>query len=238
MDGLALKIWGAPEFQLGDEPLLFLAPGHDGSFHILHLMLGAFHSQRSKQSEFAVRDLSEAHRLQGTPGGESADEPGVRELGRFAAWIADRGLGIRRPADYWRPQPSEGFPLQEKYTETLAGDGHSHPLVQLRPGRQCLVEARSHRPAGARVGGPGLDQRSRRARFDTLYAGTAAATGGIVRSDGANSVLFNDPGNANMQQVYSCQAGGVVESAASTSIPPRRAPIAAWPITRGVRATS
>src|SRR5262245_42684084 len=39
--GMGLKIWGAPAFQEGDRALLFLKERSDGSYGILHLMLGA-----------------------------------------------------------------------------------------------------------------------------------------------------------------------------------------------------
>ncbi|HEV7519427.1 MAG TPA: hypothetical protein VGR07_24310, partial [Thermoanaerobaculia bacterium] len=39
-DGLGLKVWGAPVFNEGDRVLLFLKERADGSYGILHLMLG------------------------------------------------------------------------------------------------------------------------------------------------------------------------------------------------------
>jgi hypothetical protein len=218
-NGLALKIWGAPEFQPGDEPLLFLSAARDGSFHILHLMLGAFHARQAEKSEFAIRDLAEAHRLQGTAGSDSSEEPGVRDLERFSTWIADRGLGIRRPADYWRQAPSAGLnPIQEKYTETLSADGHPIRWFSFDQGGQVPWKLDP-------TGQPGLQfsqvvdalQSALHAWTDDpmsniqyIYGGTGGGTGGLVRNDGVNTVLFNDPGNANMPQVYSCTSGGVV----------------------------
>lgn len=216
-NGLALKIWGAPEFRRGDEPLLFLAPNRDGSFHILHLMLGAFHAQRAENAEFATRDLSEAHRLQGSAGMDA--EPGVRDLGRFAAWIADRGLGIRRAADYWRAAPVGGFDTrQEKYTETLGADGHAIRWFSFDGGGKVSWKLD---PAGQ----PGLDFSQTEAALQSaiqvwssdptsniqyIYGGPGGGKGGLVRTDGVNTVLFNDPGNANMPGTFTCAAGGVV----------------------------
>jgi len=218
-NGLALKIWGAPVFQPGDEPLLFLSTARDGSFHILHLMLGAFHARRADKSEFAVRDLTEAHRLQDASGADSSDEPGVRDLERFSAWIADRGLGIRRPADYWRQAPSAGLePIREKYSETLGTDGHPIRWFSFDQGGQVPWKVDP-------TGQPGLQfsqvvdalQSALHSWTDDptstiqyIYGGTGGGTGGLVRNDGANTVLFNDPGNANLPQVYSCTSGGVL----------------------------
>src|SRR4051812_40152679 len=79
--GLGLKIWGAPQFTEGENALLFLAPAKDGTYHILHLMLGAFHRRSLNGKSVALRDLSEAHEVgKGTDlGGEDA----VRDFDRF-----------------------------------------------------------------------------------------------------------------------------------------------------------
>jgi hypothetical protein len=71
-DGMALKIWGAPELRPGERLLLFLAPNGDGTFHVLHLMLGAFHVEATADGKtLAVRDLSEAKEI----GGAGPDRP-------------------------------------------------------------------------------------------------------------------------------------------------------------------
>ena len=94
-DGMSLQIWGAPRFQPGERVLLFLAPDADGSFHVLHLMLGAFHARTAADGRtFAVRDLSEAKEVNGAGG-----DPG-RDLPRFRGWLADRAAGVRRAPDY------------------------------------------------------------------------------------------------------------------------------------------
>src|SRR5215203_6036293 len=68
-DGTGLKIWGAPALRQGEHALLFLVPNADGSFHILHLMLGAFHEEALGDGRrIAVRDLSEAKAVGGAVG--------------------------------------------------------------------------------------------------------------------------------------------------------------------------
>jgi hypothetical protein len=218
-DGLTLKIWGAPEFRPGDEPLLFLAASRDGSFHVLHLMLGAFHARRSETSELAVRNLSEAHRVQNTAGLDSGDEPGVRDLRRFTAWIADRALGIRRTADYWRLAPAEGLgSWQEKFAETLAVDGHPIRWFSFDEGGKVSWKLD---PSGQ----PGLDFSQVEAAFQSalqawtndptssiqyIDGGPGNAPGGLIHNDGDNTILFSDPGNLNLPEPFTCQAGGVL----------------------------
>ena len=60
-EGLGLKIWGAPQFAEGEETILFLSPAKDGTYRIVHLMLGAFHKRTVAGQTVALRDLSEAH---------------------------------------------------------------------------------------------------------------------------------------------------------------------------------
>ncbi len=218
-DGLALKIWGAPEFRPGDEPLLFLAASRDGSFQILHLMLGAFHARRAEASELAVRDLSEAHGVRVIAGSDSGEEPGVRDLGRFTAWIADRALGIRRAADYWRQAPAEGpGSWREKFVETLATDGHPIRWFSFDEGGRVSWKLD---PAGQ----PGLDFSQVEAAYQAalqawtgdptssvqyIDGGAGNATGGLIHNDGDNTILFNDPGNLNLPQSFTCQGGGIL----------------------------
>jgi hypothetical protein len=58
-DGIGLRIWGAPSFRQGERTLLFLEPRGDGTYAILHLMLGAFHERQVGDSRLAVRNLAE-----------------------------------------------------------------------------------------------------------------------------------------------------------------------------------
>ena len=55
--GLGLKIWGAPQFGKDEEALLFLRPAKDGTYRILHLMLGAFHQRTVNGKTVALRDI-------------------------------------------------------------------------------------------------------------------------------------------------------------------------------------
>ena len=68
-DGMELKIWGAPKFVDGERALLFLGRHADGSYRILHLMLGAFREARMDGYGIAYRDLSEVDLLDATEAG-------------------------------------------------------------------------------------------------------------------------------------------------------------------------
>ena len=118
-DGVGLKIWGAPSFVPGERALRFLSPRTDGSWKILHLMLGAFHEARANGGHLAVRDLSEARPV--SLSGKSVAEP-VRDFDRFSDWIAARARRLAPAADYavTSAQPLPLPETSEKFSFLLA----------------------------------------------------------------------------------------------------------------------
>lgn len=139
-DGPSLQIWGAPRFEADEPALLFLAPNGDGSFHILHLMLGAFHEAAGADGRrAAVRDLSEAKEVSGAP----ADPP--RDLDRFRAWLADRAAGVRRAPDYFLA--GGGFPRSAGEVQPAQRERCPHALVRLRSRRERGLGSQQRRPA-------------------------------------------------------------------------------------------
>lgn len=206
-DGLALKIWGAPEFSVGERALLFLEAGADGVYRPLHLMLGAFHEAAG--GELAVRDLDGAQRLP-MAGGDLAED-GPRDLALFTSWLADRAAGEHRSADYeLGAQATAGL----KYSLLTPADGVA---IRWFGGATWRVH---------QSGQPGLTLEETVARFATAleawnqepnsdlslsYGGSTNATGGLGGNDGTNSVTFGDP-NGQVAGSYSCKSGGVVAS--------------------------
>jgi hypothetical protein len=91
-DGWGLEVIGAPSFAEGDRAILFLVPRHDGTYGILHLMLGAFHESTFDGHHLALRDLYETQAL----GAARAAEP-PRSFEAFADWLA---AGATGPTDY------------------------------------------------------------------------------------------------------------------------------------------
>ena len=99
-NGMELKIWGAPTFDEGERALLFLGRHADGSYRILHLMLGAFREARMAGHAVAYRDLSEVDVLDDaeTLANETRK---VRDFDRFADWIADRAASRLLVPNYY-----------------------------------------------------------------------------------------------------------------------------------------
>ncbi len=203
--GLRLKIWGAPELRIGERALLFLVPNRDGSFGALHLALGAFHELRSGASRFAIRDLSELYRVDA----EGTSEP-VRDLDRFAGWLADRAAGIEREADYLTagPQVKQAWEMftylggiKQRWREFDRGE--SVPWHAFSGG-QPLLPGGGFSDFEAAVNAWANDPGS---RILYTYAGTTDLTTGFSEPDGFNSILFEDP-NSDAPGSFSCPRPG------------------------------
>jgi hypothetical protein len=210
--GMGLRIWGAPSFAPGDRALLFLAPNRDGSFRILHLMLGAFREARAADGTWlAVRELSEAQevRMPGTP--DTAVERGARDLVKFREWLTDRSLGIRRQADYFtsrRPVQSAVAPFTFFRFSNLRMRWFEFDA------RQNIVwRANSEGQPGLASGGFGEFKTALGAWNNApgvairyTYAGETSSTAGLDDYDGVNAILFN----RQLDDAFSCDTGGVL----------------------------
>jgi hypothetical protein len=210
-----MRISGAPRFSPGEEALLFLRPAEDGTYGILHLMLGAFHAQGAGTAAIAEQRLEGAHRL--GPGGEAGEPQAVRDLGRFTAWLADRAIGVERAADYWTAPP-EGAPRVTTAAHTLLTTPDSVP--------PRWFEFDSGHGVGWNVhsaGQPGLGLEQTVASFqaaiaawtadptssiDYVYTGLTGAMAGLSMPDEVNAVLFDDP-NDEVPGKFDCKKGGV-----------------------------
>lgn len=208
--GLTLKIWGAPEYRIGERALMFLVPNVDGSYGPLHLALGSFHELRSGTSRLAIRDLSEVYQVDA----DGAPEP-VRDFGRFTRWLADRAAGIERDADYLvagqRPnQAWEAFTylggikqrwLEFERKETVLWHAHSAGQPLLDGGGFAEFEA----ALNAWANDPSTNITYR-------YAGTSDVATGFDEPDGFNMILYNDPADKDFAPgSFSCPRPGTGE---------------------------
>jgi len=208
---VGFKIWGAPEFRPGDRALLFLVAQSDGTYRILHLMLGAFREVPGNGRTIAVRDLSGASEaaLPGRPGDPSLwHQP--RDLERFAAWIADRAAGRRREPDYF--VASSG--VQADFT-FLTDEGLRVRWFEFDEGRSISWRSSSAGQPGLSGGGHAELQHGIAAwnadgatNIDYAYAGQTSVTGGLDQQDGTNSLLFEQ----SLPDVdpFDCASGGVL----------------------------
>jgi hypothetical protein len=215
-DGVGLKIWGAPELASGESALLFLSPEDDGTFRILHLMLGAFHREKVQGRTLALRDLSEAQEVR--PEGLGPAKDTVRDFDRFAEWIADRAAGIVRERDYLVGAPQIRSAVGA-YT-FMRADEDDIPIRWFEFDAGRSVAWRVHNG-----GQPGLGLDASVAAFNVAletwnddggsnirytYAGTTSSSRGFDGSDGVNTILFEDPGDGGSKGAFECGTGGVI----------------------------
>ncbi len=206
-NGLKLKIWGAPEYRIGERALMFLVPEADGSYGPLHLTLGSFHELSSGTERLAIRDLTEVYQVDA----DGAPEP-VRNLGRFTRWLADRAAGIERDADYLvagqRPnQAWEAFTylggIKQRWLEFDKKETifwHASALGQPLMDSGGFAEFQAALNAWTNDAATNILYR---------YAGTSDVTTGFDRPDGLNMILFTDPpGKDFAPGAFSCPRPG------------------------------
>lgn len=219
-EGLGLRLWGAPDFREGERLLLFLLPRRDGTYGILHLMLGAFFELESGGSRVAVRALAEAVEL-----GFDADAPealydGVeplRDFTGFENWITDRVAGVRRPIDYYRPPAAAPLrPMLEspRLLEDLCTQLHLRWFEFDRG--EAVAWSFGRRGHDGKGGGRAAFERARRiwnrrsrTSIRLVAAPDGASASGFTSFDGSNTLLFNDP-NDDVSGTFRCSSGGVV----------------------------
>ncbi len=212
--GLKLRIWGAPRFAKGEKALLFLSPRLDGSYSIVHLMLGAFHEVGAGGNRLAVRHLSEAQAVV-RPGELLPVEP-RRDFDRFVSWIAGRVRGLRVRADY----EAAAVPALEPITEafTLFEDPETgYHMRWFEFDDDESVEWLAHVAGQEGVAGGGFAEFQAAitawnddpgTNIDYSYGGTTTDSTGLTNYDELNTIVFNDP-NGELP-FFNCSSGGVL----------------------------
>ena len=220
--GVGLKVFGAPEFAQNERALLFLRPADDGTYRILHLMLGAFHRRAFAGRNVALRDLSEAHEVE-LPGRGPASGDDLRDFEGFASWIEERAAGEPGSRGYVLGKaPAELESASAGYTFLTPDDGVPIRWFGFETGRSIPWRVHSG-------GQPGLGEGATVAAFQTAlavwngiggsnvqyaYAGTTGAGGGLAHSDRTNTILFDDPYRNDPREAvegtFDCGGGGVI----------------------------
>lgn len=206
-NGLRLKIWGAPEFRIGERALLFLAANADGSYGPLHLTLGTFHELYAAGRRLAVRNLSEVYQVDGD---ESSDD--VRDMAKFRSWLMDRAAGTERDADYLVAAPKMGVTWEQ--FSYLGGIKQRWPDFDL--GQDVVWRAHEAGQVGLPGDGHGFaefqaalqtwnDDPATNIRY--VYGGTTSDTTGFTDFDENNVILFNDINN-EIPGMFTCTTPG------------------------------
>ena len=217
-DGVGLRIWGVPEFRVGERVLLFLAPRADGTYGVLHLMLGAFSEIETGGARVAVRALSEALRVPMTPDGAAriATEP-LRDFSGFVNWITDRTGSVNRPIDYYINPAMGDLPTLRPIGRLL--DDRCTQLnfrwseFDRDESAKWTFDATGFDGKG---GGRGAFLRARRLWNRASDGAVSLSNGGVARGrtalsghDDTNLIAFGDPKD-DVAGAFSCESGGVV----------------------------
>jgi hypothetical protein len=217
---MGLHIFGAPTYKEGERALLFLTERADGSYSVLHFLLGAFHEAEVSGKRVVLRNLADAEEVRRAPDGGITSAPGAdqpRDLERFAAWLADRGRGIRRAPDYLAPlAPGELAHLAARYSLFVSTTGLNYRWTNFDRGGSVVFFANQTGQEGLAGGGYAEYQRALAhwtgaagTPIRYIYGGTTAASAGLKSFDNLNTILFNDP-NKEISSAFSCTKGGVL----------------------------
>lgn len=229
-DGRELRLHGAPRFHPGARALLFLTPGPEDTYTLVHFFLGAFHIAEIDGVEVALRDLRGTEELaadssfEGEVGERSRRQ--VRDLEAFSRWIEDRGAGLgaglgagEAVADYLvtaSPAAVENA-LPEPFNFIQQGGFDVRWRTFDTGGAVTFLAGEGGQP-GLADGGFGAFQTALAAwnsdpatpiRYS--YGGTTNATGGLSNDDGINAIIFDDPNDNDIfGSPFTCPGGGVL----------------------------
>ena len=221
-DGVTLRVWGMPRFKVGENALLFLVPGAEGTYRIAELMLGAFHFATLGGRPALIRDLSETIELPapGAPAGTRARFHQARDRERFVAWLVDRTLGTPRGEDYFLTadaSASTAGPVVDHYSFFEYGgyrlrwfefDGGGHEPWRVYADGQPGLTAQE--TIDAFKAGMSVWNNDAATDVSYTYGGTTSSYGrGLNNTDGHNSIIFGDPlhESDDFPEPFDCQAG-------------------------------
>lgn len=212
--GPELQLYGAPEFRVDGEALLFLREAGEGTYRVVEFLQGAFHVLEADGRRFAVRDLDDVHVLglhERTP-----DADPVRDLDAFVDWVRHHRAGVEAPRNYVVESPP---PVLTPRFDFITSGGFRTRWRTFDSGGSVRFRALDTGQPGAPGGGFNdfaVALAAWTADPDTpvsyLYNGTIGGSpGGLTSSDGQNTILFDDPnGNANFDAPFTCSGGGTL----------------------------
>jgi hypothetical protein len=214
-NGMELKIWGAPAFADGERALLFLGRHADGTYRILHLMLGAFREARMDGHAVAYRDLSEVDLLDDTEVQENENRK-VRDFDRFADWIAAWAADRAEMPNYYRFVPSSSQNTLLPMFSFLGDGGRKSRWFEFDSGGQVTwridpdpLSGYSGNPSDAFRNALNAWNNESHTPIRLTLAGTSGLTAGFANFDGQNVLLYDDP-NSDIEGDFSCSTGGTL----------------------------
>ncbi|MEM7048297.1 MAG: fibronectin type III domain-containing protein [Acidobacteriota bacterium] len=219
-DGIGLKLWGIPEFRVGERVVLFLSPAPDGTFRIAHHLLGAFREVDWQGRKILARNLAGTHEL--ALEGIDAPARGPRDRAAFLNWIRERSTGAKPAASYFLEISDDDVTsIHDQFTQFEDNQGRALRWPDFDSGATVRWRV-------SNANQPGLTLQQ---VIDAFRAGmqawsgdnqslvsygygssqTTGLTGGLTNFDGTNAIAYEDPNNNNsFEAPFSCNGGGVL----------------------------
>lgn len=210
LNGMYLKIDGAPRFSLQEEVLLFLDPQIDNTYIITQFMLGSFFIREQNGIKYAERDLSEARELPSNKSkSQTLEVDRVRRSDLFFQWIRERNAGQESQDSYWINHSSATSHISRYATQGARWTNFD---------QGTNVEWKAHQSGQADMTGGGFTEfqaalaawtNDLNSNIDYSYSGTTSSTSAFTSNDQINTILFNDPTN-QISGSYDCNSGGTL----------------------------
>ena len=228
-DGVVSVIYGLPMLTAGDRLLLFLekvpeAVG-DGVYRTVELSLGMFFESSSAAGNLLMREAALHEAAPGSNDGADFEPSSHRPRngGDFRRWIADRVRGVEREADYFAAAAPADSPVSRisPYRLLTSPSRCQVPDLPIRwrqfdRGNGVGFTIQADGQAGVPGGGIAEVVRAMRAWNDDPASsvqlenlGTTNKRAEIARSDGVNSILFEDPHDV-LPGYFQASRGGVL----------------------------
>lgn len=211
-DGSLVQLYGIPRFGIGERVFLFLSPGDDGTFRVVHLMLGAFRERVVSGRRVLLRDLAGATALDVPGQPPAAQLLGPRDAEAFARWIADAARGVEREADYFlSDEEVRGVErVSGQFNLFVSDAGFNFRWFDFEEGRDVAF----HMSPG---GQPGYGEPATAAAAATAIAAWNGASGtniryrfaGTTTNNGVSVIQFENAGN-QIDEDFDCGSGGVL----------------------------
>jgi len=226
-NGTGLRLYGMPEFVLGERVLLFLNPRQDGTYGIVHLMLGAFREVVLDGRAVLVRDLTGARELAapGEPVGSRDLYHQPRAADAFRRWVGETARGAQAEADYFLPLGDAAADVQNQLSEKYRlFDGSRGNFIRwfafdssqyvdwriLTGGQPGIGQQRTLNSASRAMSTwNAVSQTNIKYRVVGTTSETQAFNGCGMDdcTDDINSIVFNDV-DGSVNDPFTCTAGG------------------------------
>jgi PKD repeat protein len=216
------KIFGAPEYTVGEHVLAFLIESPRGDYQTVDLFVGKFSEKSIKGQRFWARNADETNVALLDARFQPIRSANVdRDAPKFEQFVADRASGREALANYGSPSSGASRHLlpRGEGTEsnfTLISEPTVYRWFAFDNGGSAAWYSYGTQPG---YSGGGVSEATTAmsawttytaAKIKYTYAGTFNGTpAGLARANGTNEILFNDPLN-EIAGSWSPSTGGVV----------------------------